>query len=168
MADPKVKIETNLGNIVLELYEKKAPLTVKNFLEYVNDKHYDGTIFHRVMKTFMIQGGGFTENLEQKNTRKPIKNEATNGLTNERGSIAMARTGVVDSATSQFFINVVDNPSLDNRGDSAYDYGYCVFGKVIEGLDIVDAIRKVRVQPQNGHEHMPIEPVIIKEATVLG
>ena len=167
MADPKVKVETNLGSFTLQLYANKAPLTVENFIQYVNDKHYDGTIFHRVMKAFMIQGGGMTEDLTQKPTRKPIKNEAKNDLTNKRGSIAMARTGVVDSATSQFFINVVDNPSLDNRGDSAYDYGYCVFGQVIEGMDVIDTIRKVRVQPQDMHEHVPLEPITIVSATVI-
>jgi peptidyl-prolyl cis-trans isomerase B (cyclophilin B) len=167
MHNPKVKVDTNLGSFVLELYEKKAPLTVKNFLHYVTDKHYDGTIFHRVMKTFMIQGGGYTADLEQKPTRKPIKNEAANGLSNERGSIAMARTMDIDSATSQFFINVVDNQSLDYRGEAMQDFGYCVFGKVVEGMDVIEAIRKVRVQPQDMHQHMPIEPIIITSAQVV-
>lgn len=167
MADPKVKMTTTEGEFTLELYPDKAPLTVQNFLQYVQDGHYNGTIFHRVMKTFMIQGGGYTEDLEQKPTREPIKNEANNGLSNNIGTIAMARTMIVDSATCQFFINVAENQSLDYRNDTPSGFGYCVFGKVIEGMETIQRIRKVRVQPQDMHQHMPIEPVVIQAATVL-
>ena len=154
--NPIVVIETNHGNIKVELFQDKAPITVKNFLGYVDDKFYDGTIFHRVIATFMVQGGGFTEDFRkattpeearktQKKTKDQIKNEAENGLKNVRGTLAMARTGVVDSATSQFFISVKDNDSLDHRGPAQRDFGYCVFGRVIEGMDVVDKIKGVNV-----------------------
>jgi len=142
-ANPVVVMDTSMGTFKIELYEDKAPITVKNFLGYVDDKHYDGTIFHRVIPTFMIQGGGYTADKKEKKTKDPIKNESTNGLSNQKYTIAMARTGVPDSATSQFFINVTDNPNLDRafpRGDGV---GYCVFGKVIEGQDVVDKIKAV-------------------------
>jgi peptidyl-prolyl cis-trans isomerase B (cyclophilin B) len=167
MTNPQVKMITTEGEFTLELYPDKAPLTVKNFIQYVQDGHYNGTIFHRVMKTFMIQGGGYTEDLEQKPTREPIKNEASNGLSNNIGAIAMARTMIVDSATSQFFINVAENQPLDYKNDTPSGYGYCVFGKVIDGMETINRIRKVRVQPQGMHQHVPMEPIVIKEATVI-
>jgi len=159
--NPRVEMDTTAGKIVIELYPDKAPISVKNFLEYVDNKHYDGTIFHRVIPDFMIQGGGFKPGLKEKETGKPIKNESSNGLKNERGTIAMARTSVPDSATSQFFINTVDNKGLDkaNAGDGV---GYAVFGKVVEGMDTVDAIRKVKTRNQGGHGDVPVNDVVIK------
>jgi len=139
--NPRVTLETSLGKIVLELDEAKAPLSVKNFLQYVDSGHYNGTVFHRVIADFMIQGGGFTADLKQKPTQPPVKNEADNGLKNLRGTICMARTGVVDSATSQFFINTVDNAMLDHKSNDASGFGYAVFGKVVEGMEVVDKIR---------------------------
>lgn len=164
--NPIVVMETSKGVIKIELFADKAPITVKNFLKYVDDKHYDGTIFHRVIDGFMIQGGGYTPGMNEKSTRPPIKNEATNGLSNRRGTIAMARTNDPDSATAQFFINVVDNPNLDRREGSA---GYCVFGKVIEGMDVVDAIRSVPTRDvQRGGrilwEAVPVEDIVIRSA----
>lgn len=138
-----VVLETTHGKIVIRLNTEKAPQTSKNFLEYVNAGHYDGTIFHRVIADYVIQGGGYTSDMKQKPTRTPIKNEAGNGLSNKRGTVAMARTAAVDSATSQFFINVVDNTHLDHKSDQPHEFGYCVFGEVVEGMDVVDAIRKV-------------------------
>lgn len=149
-----VLISTSSGDIKLELYEKKAPITVANFLSYVSDGFYDGTIFHRVINNFMIQGGGFTADMNQKPTKPPIKNEADNGLKNERGTIAMARTAVVDSATSQFFINHKDNAFLDN---GARDFGYAVFGKVVDGMEVVDKIAAVRTKTGD----VPVETVTI-------
>ncbi len=155
-ANPVVVIETNMGTIKVELFEDKAPLTVKNFLQYVEDKHYDGLIFHRVIEKFMIQGGGMEPNGTQRKTKDPIKNESGNGLSNARGTIAMARTAVPDSATSQFFINVVDNEFLDKK--NANDgVGYCVFGRVIEGMDVVDKIKGVKTARDK-----PVEDVVIK------
>ena len=139
----KVLMKTTKGNIILELYPDKAPVTVENFLSYVDDKFYDGTIFHRVIADFMIQGGGYTEDFTKKPSRSPIKNEAANGLKNKRGTIAMARTGEPHSATNQFFINHVDNSFLDHTAKTEEGYGYCVFGKVIQGMDVVDAIAAV-------------------------
>ncbi len=162
--NPQVILTTNKGEIVIELYPDKAPLTVDNFLKYVDDKFYDGTIFHRVIKSFMIQGGGFTPGLIQKKTNEPIKNEAGNGLSNTRGTIAMARTNVVDSATAQFFINVVDNPFLDHQDDSARGFGYCVFGKVISGIETVDAIKTVATTSVGYYQDVPAEDVIIISA----
>lgn len=161
-ADSHVKIlmQTSAGDIVLELDRNKAPLSVENFLTYVNSKHYDGTIFHRVIKDFMIQGGGMDENMQMKPMLKPIKNEANNGLKNVRGSIAMARTGVVDSATSQFFINVKDNTFLDH---GSRDYGYAVFGEVIQGMDVVDSIGKTKTTSGD----VPVTPIIIKSVSLL-
>ncbi len=164
---PQVKLETNYGDIVIELNAEKAPDTVANFLSYVNDGFYDGTIFHRVIKDFMIQGGGFTEEFVQKTPKAPIKNEANNGLSNVRGSVAMARTGDPHSATAQFFINTVDNNFLDFRGESGAAWGYAVFGQVIEGMDVVDAIRAVSTGNQNGHGDVPNEIVMINSATVV-
>lgn len=164
---PKVLLETSMGSITLELDREKAPITVKNFLGYVKEGFYNGLVFHRVIKDFMIQGGGLDQELKQKKTKFAIKNEATNGLKNVRGSIAMARTALVDSATSQFFINTVDNPFLDNRGKRQDDFGYCVFGKVVEGMDVVDQIRQVKTGNRAGHSDVPLEPVTIVSATII-
>ena len=156
-------INTSKGNIVIETYPEKAPITVKNFESYVNKGFYNATIFHRVIDGFMIQGGGFTKDMSQKQTDAPIKNEADNGLKNEKYSVAMARTQDPDSASSQFFINVNDNNFLDFPGQDGA--GYCVFGKVIEGQDIVDKIAKVSTGSANGHQDVPNENVIIEEAS---
>ena len=163
--DKKVKFETSLGDIVIQLNEEKAPITVKNFLGYVNSGFYNGTIFHRVINGFMVQGGGFTEAMLQKSTQAPIKNEASNGLTNDRGTIAMARTNNPDSATSQFFFNHVDNSFLNYR-DIA-NPGYAVFGKVIEGIEIVDKIASVKTTTRKGMENVPIEPVVMNSASLV-
>lgn len=166
-ANPVVLIETSMGNIKVELYEEKAPISVKNFLSYVDDKHYDGTIFHRIIgkenadRDFMIQGGGYDKDMKEKKTKPPIKNEAGNGLSNVRGTIAMARTNVPDSATSQFYINVGDNTFLD-RANSRDNVGYAVFGRVIEGMDVVDKIKAVKTGTKNGMGNVPVEPVVIK------
>jgi len=159
--NPIIVIETSLGTIKAELYADKAPLTVKNFLQYVDDKHYDGTIFHRVIADFMIQGGGFEPGMREKPTRGPIKNESDNGLRNERGTLAMARTQMPDSATAQFFINVKDNAFLD-RANARDKVGYCVFGKVIEGMDVVDKIRIVPTTNKGPHEAVPTQDVLIQ------
>jgi len=163
--NPVVVIETSQGTIKIELFEDKAAITVQNFLGYVKDKHYDGLIFHRVIENFMIQGGGFEPGMKQKKTKDPIKNEAGNGLLNARGTIAMARTRVADSATSQFFINVKDNTALD-RANSPDKVGYCVFGKVIEGMDVVDKIKKVRTGSKMGFDDVPEEDVVIKSVKI--
>jgi cyclophilin family peptidyl-prolyl cis-trans isomerase len=156
-----VIIKTNMGDIKLALDTEKAPATVKNFLNYVDEGFYDGTIFHRVIDGFMIQGGGFTGDMRQKPTRSPVRNEAGNRLSNVRGTIAMARTMVVDSATSQFFINLADNLFLDYRGPSPQEFGYCVFGHVTEGMDVVDRIKGVLTTTRNGHQNVPVDPVEI-------
>ena len=158
--NPVVLIKTSKGDIKVELYKEKAPISVENFLSYVNDGYYSGTIFHRVIKNFMIQGGGFTADMKQKSPKDPIKNEAKNGLSNSKGTLAMARTAVVDSATSQFFINHADNKFLDH---GTRDYGYAVFGKVIEGMDIVD---KIAIVP-TGHQDVPTETVTIESITLV-
>ena len=163
-ANPTVVIETSMGPIKVELFEKEAPITVKNFLAYVDDKHYDGTIFHRVISNFMIQGGGMEPGLKEKKTKPPIKNESANGLKNKRGTLAMARTNEPDTATSQFFINVVDNDGLDRTNAKA---GYCVFGKVVDGLDVVDKIRAVKTGDKGGHENVPLQDVVIKSVRVV-
>jgi peptidyl-prolyl cis-trans isomerase B (cyclophilin B) len=165
--NPVVVLETSMGNIKIELFADKAPVTVKNFLNYVDDKFYDGTIFHRVIgkentrdqKDFMIQGGGFEPGMKQKKTKEPIKNEA--GLDNKRGTLAMARTSDPDSATAQFFINVADNEFLNKSNESA---GYAVFGKVLEGMDVVDKIKAVKTAFKDGHGNVPVQDVIIKSA----
>ena len=162
----KAAIETSMGTITLELDDAKAPETVANFVKYAKDGHYDGTIFHRVIDGFMIQGGGFTKDMNQKETRKPIRNEAMNGLKNVRGTIAMARTMVVDSATSQFFINLVDNNFLDFRNPSPQGFGYAVFGKVTKGMEVVDAIAKVQTGNRGMHQDVPVKSVVIKKVTV--
>jgi peptidyl-prolyl cis-trans isomerase A (cyclophilin A) len=155
-----------MGDIKVELYEKEAPETVKNFLSYVNDKFYDGTIFHRVIAGFMIQGGGFTPDMQQKATKSPIKNESSNGLKNDTYTLAMARTSVPDSATSQFFINVKSNDFL-NQASAQDGVGYAVFGKVIEGMDIVNKIEKVQTGRKGMHGDVPVEPVVINSVTVI-
>lgn len=164
--NPTVTLETTLGRISIELYPDKAPGTVENFLEYVNAGFYDGTIFHRVIANFMIQGGGMDADLKRKQTRAPIPNEADNGLKNERGTIAMARTPDPNSATAQFFINLVGNAPLDHRDKSASGWGYTVFGKVISGMDVVDAIGQVPTSTKNGMRDVPMSPVEIKKAWV--
>ncbi len=163
---PVVLMATSLGDIKIELYEKEAPETVRNFLSYVNDKFYDGTIFHRVIPNFMIQGGGFTPEMQQKPTKPPIKNEAGNGLKNATGTIAMARTTDPDSATAQFFINVKDNDFL-NRDQAQDGVGYAVFGKVIEGMDVVHRIERVPTGRRGMHADVPVDPVMIKSVTVI-
>ncbi|NQT02934.1 MAG: peptidyl-prolyl cis-trans isomerase [Planctomycetes bacterium] len=160
-----VKLQTSMGNIVLELNAQAAPVTVKNFLEYVADGFYDGTIFHRVMPGFMIQGGGFTEQMQKKETRAPIINEGNNGLGNERGTIAMARQNDPDSATCQFFINHRDNGPLNYVEN--IKPGYAVFGKVIEGMDTVDAIASTKTTTRKGYQNVPEKPILIKSATVV-
>ena len=161
-----ITLTTNLGDIVIELDEARAPKTCENFVEYLRDGHYDGTVFHRVIDGFMIQGGGFNEHLIQKMTRTPIENEAKNGLSNLTGTVAMARTMQPHSATAQFFINVSDNKFLDYPGQDGW--GYCVFGRVVEGMDVVDRIRKVKTGTQQGYQDVPVEPVIIEKAAISG
>ncbi len=157
-----VKLATSMGDMVLEIDGEKAPISAKNFMSYVDAKYYDGTIFHRVIDGFMVQGGGFTPDMQQKKTEKPIKNEWQNGLKNVKGSIAMARTQVADSATSQFFINVANNSFLDQPNDGA---AYAVFGKVVSGLDVVEKIRKVKTGNKGMHGDVPVTPVVITSAT---
>ena len=167
MPNPSVALDTNHGRIVLELYADKAPKTVENFLGYVNAGFFDGTLFHRVIPGFMIQGGGFDGQQKQKTTRAPIQNEADNGAGNERGTIAMARTGDPHSATAQFFINLKDNTFLNHTGKNPQGWGYTVFGKVTEGLDVVDKIAKVRTAPGKISEAVPAEAVVIEKAAAL-
>jgi peptidyl-prolyl cis-trans isomerase A (cyclophilin A) len=164
--NPVVEVDTSLGNIRIELFEKEAPVSVKNFLEYAKAGFYGGTVFHRVIAGFMIQGGGFTPDLKQKATRAPIKNEAGNGLKNQRGTLAMARTGIVDSATAQFYINVVNNDFLNHRDNSQQGFGYAVFGKVTQGMEVVDKIAGVRTVTR-GFPDVPETPVIIKSVKVV-
>ena len=161
----KVKLATSMGDIVLELDAAKAPKTVENFLAYVKSGHYDGTVFHRVIDNFMIQGGGFDSGMQQKPTKNPIPLESLNGLKNERGTVAMARTAIPNSATAQFFINLKDNDFLNARA-SAEPNGYAVFGKVTSGMDVVDKIRAVSTGNKAGHQNVPVEPIIIKSVTV--
>lgn len=162
----KATIDTSMGTITLELNEEKAPETVRNFVKYAEDGHYDGTIFHRVIDGFMIQGGGFTKSMNQKPTREPIRNEAMNGLKNERGTIAMARTMIVDSATSQFFINLVDNAFLDFSSPTPQGFGYAVFGKVVDGMNVVDSIAKVKTGFSGPHQNVPEEAIVIRKIIV--
>lgn len=161
-----VTFQTNHGNITLELYADKAPKTVENFLSYVKDGFYDNTIFHRVIDGFMIQGGGFTPDMEQKDTNAPVDNEANNGLANEAGTIAMARTNDPHSATAQFFINVKDNDFLNFSSESMNGWGYCVFGKVTEGMDVVEKIKNVKTGNYGYHQDVPVEAVIIEKAVI--
>ena len=165
--NPKVRLETSAGDIVIELDAEKAPISTENFLAYVNDGYYSGTVFHRVIKDFMIQGGGMNADLSQKPTKAPIKNEAGNGLRNDRGTVAMARTQIVDSATAQFFINTVDNSFLNHQAPTQQGYGYAVFGKVVEGMDVVDAIRVVETGNHNMHQDVPLEAVTIQATNVV-
>lgn len=165
---PRVELDTSMGKIVLELNAKKAPGTVKNFLQYVKDKHYDGTIFHRIIDNFMVQGGGFTADYKKKAGRDPIKNEADNGLKNLKGTIAMARTPNPHSGSNQFFINVNDNTFLNHKEKSMRGWGYCVFGKVVKGLDIVMKMGKVRTGRGGPFpKDVPQETVLIKKARLL-
>ena len=163
--NPKVVLDTSKGRIVLELYLQKAPETVVNFLSYVDAKFYDGTIFHRVIPGFMIQGGGFTADMQRKPGKGPIKNEADKGLRNDRGTIAMARTGDPHSATAQFFINAVNNDFLNHKAKTQQGWGYAAFGRVIEGMDVVDAISAVKTTRQGMYRDVPVEPVVIRSAT---
>ena len=162
-----IKLTTNHGVITLELNAEKAPKTVANFLAYVEAGHYDNTVFHRVIKNFMIQGGGMEPGMKQKDCQAPIENEAANGLKNTRGSIAMARTNDPHSATAQFFINTVDNDFLDFKAPSGQGWGYCVFGEVVEGMDVVDKIRSVKTGNKGFHQDVPVEDVIIEKAEIV-
>jgi cyclophilin family peptidyl-prolyl cis-trans isomerase len=165
-SNPVVIIQTSMGDITAELFKDKAPKTVNNFLAYQKAGHYRGTIFHRVIRNFMIQGGGFTAAMVRKQTRAPIQNEAANGLKNERGAIAMARTADVNSATAQFFINTKNNPSLDHTGEDPDHFGYAVFGKVIDGMDVVDKIEQVPTTIKGTDKNVPVQPVVIKNIIV--
>jgi cyclophilin family peptidyl-prolyl cis-trans isomerase len=166
-ADPRVELKTNRGAIVIELNQAKAPKTVANFLQYVKDGHYNGTVFHRVIDGFMVQGGGFDKDMKQKPTRGTVENEAANGLKNDYGTIAMARTPDPHSASAQFFINVKNNDFLNYREPTPQGYGYTVFGKVVSGMDIVDKIAKVPTANAGPHQNVPREPVIVESATIL-
>lgn len=167
-ANPKVLMETSMGNVTLELDAEKAPITVKNFLSYVNDGSYENTIFHRVIKSFMNQGGGFTPEFVKKPEKAPIQNEADNGLENKRGTIAMARTNAPHSASNQFFINTVDNSFLNHRGKTLRGWGYAVFGKVTQGMDVMDRIAQARTHINAiGRQDVPVEPIIIHKMSVI-
>ncbi|PXX49122.1 MULTISPECIES: peptidylprolyl isomerase [Aquitalea] len=162
-----IKLTTNFGDIVLELFSDKAPLTAANFEEYVKSGHYDGTIFHRVINGFMIQGGGFDADMKQKDTRDPIKNEANNGISNKTYTVAMARTMDPHSASAQFFINVADNDFLDFKSETTQGWGYAVFGQVVEGQDVVDRIKTVRTGRSGGHQDVPVEAVVLEKAEII-
>jgi peptidyl-prolyl cis-trans isomerase A (cyclophilin A)/peptidyl-prolyl cis-trans isomerase B (cyclophilin B) len=167
-AGPQVELKTSMGSIVIELFLDKAPATVENFLRYVKDGHYDGTVFHRVIPKFMVQGGGFTPEFGQKPTRKPVRNEADNGLKNTVGTVAMARTPDPHSATAQFFINLADNDFLDFRYPTQDGYGYCVFGRVVKGMNVVERIARVATGPGPApHRDVPVKPVVIEHARLL-
>jgi peptidyl-prolyl cis-trans isomerase B (cyclophilin B) len=166
-APMKVKLTTSMGPIVIELNREKAPVSVDNFVKYVESGHYNGTVFHRVIDGFMIQGGGFDKTMTQKPTNAPIKNEAANGLKNENYTVAMARTGVRDSATAQFFINVKDNEFLNYSGESPQGWGYAVFGKVVEGKETVDKMKKVATGNSGPHQNVPTQPVVIEKAECI-
>lgn len=161
-AKPVVVMETSMGSVEIELNDEKAPISVKSFLGYVKDKFYDGTIFHRVIDGFMVQGGGFSEGMKEKSTKAPIKNEAGNGLNNETGTIAMARTQDVDSATAQFYINVADNDSLNHRDNSQAGMGYAVFGKVLSGMHVINRMKMVKTGNMHGHSDVPMDTITIK------
>ncbi|MDX1676599.1 peptidylprolyl isomerase [Arsukibacterium sp.] len=162
-----IKLHTNYGVITLDLFADKAPVTVENFISYVKDGFFDGTIFHRVIDGFMIQGGGFTKDMDQKETKAPIKNEANNKVANKKGTIAMARTNDPHSATCQFFINIADNSFLNHTSESGQGWGYCVFGEVTDGMDVVDKIRQVKTGRFAGHSDVPVEPVVIEKAELV-
>lgn len=164
---PMVLLKTSMGDIKIELNSEKAPISVKNFLQYVKDGHYDHTIFHRVIDGFMVQGGGFTKDMNQKTSRAPIQIESDNGLKNVKGSVAMARTSDPNSASAQFFINVSDNSFLDFKAKNSREYGYAVFGKVVEGMNVVEQIKKVKTSSKGPHENVPVVPVEIIEAKVV-
>jgi cyclophilin family peptidyl-prolyl cis-trans isomerase len=166
-ANPVVELSTSLGPIRIELYADKAPKTVANFVEYAKERFYDGTIFHRVIPGFMVQGGGFTPDMEQKNTREPIANEAQNGLKNTIGTIAMARTSNPHSATAQFFINVADNEFLNFTGPTQQGFGYCVFGRVTQGMDVVKQMVAVPTGNRSGHQNVPLKPIVIKSVRII-
>ncbi|TRZ84867.1 peptidyl-prolyl cis-trans isomerase [bacterium] len=166
-ANPQVLLKTNKGDIAIELFQDKAPISVKNFLSYADEKFFDGTIFHRVIKGFMVQGGGMTVDMHEKSAKPPIKNEAANGLKNKRGTLAMARTPEIDSATCQFFINLVDNAFLDHKSNNPEEFGYAVFGKVVAGMDVVDVIAGVATGSRGGQQDVPREPVTILSVTRL-
>jgi cyclophilin family peptidyl-prolyl cis-trans isomerase len=163
--NPVAVIETSAGTITAELYKDRAPVSVENFLRYVADGHYTGTIWHRVVAGYVIQGGGYTPDMREKPTRRPIQNEATNGLSNVRGTLAMARTRAARSATAQFYINVATNTALDHRGFSPEDFGYAVFGRVLEGMEVVDRIAAVKTGGRDGMDNVPVTPVLIKAIT---
>ena len=165
--NPVVVMETSKGNVTMELFAKESPITVANFLTYVKKGFYNDTIFHRVIREFMIQGGGFTADLHQKDTLAPIRNEATNGLKNNRGTVTMARTSDVDSATAQFFINLVDNDFLNNRNTTSSGYGYAVFGRVVEGMDVVDRIARSKKGFSPGFDDLPLDAVVIKSIRLV-
>jgi cyclophilin family peptidyl-prolyl cis-trans isomerase len=165
--NPRVLMETSKGNITIELFKEKAPISAKNFLNYVAEGHYDGLIFHRVINGFMIQGGGMDENMQPKKTKFAIKNEAANGLKNLKGTLAMARTSVVDSATSQFFINVADNAFLDHKGKRPEEFGYAVFGQVVEGMEVVEEIKGVKTGNKAGHADVPVETVFMTKLSLI-
>lgn len=164
--NPVVVLETSMGEITIELQKDRAPVSVENFVQYVKDGHYNGTIFHRVIRGFMIQGGGMTPDMTEKPTREPIKNEATNGLKNTRGTVAMARTQAVRSATSQFFINTAENTALNHKGLAPDQYGYAVFGKVTSGMDVVDRIEASKTGSKGPYDDVPVQPITIKRAYV--
>lgn len=164
--NPVVLVETSLGDFTVELFQDRAPVSTANFLQYVADGFYRGTIFHRIVPGFVIQGGGFTPNMEEKPTRPPIQNEATNGLRNLRGTVSMARTRALRSATSQFYVNLADNAQLDHRGFSPGEFGYAVFGRVIAGMDVVDRIAAVKTQSSGVNQDVPVDPVVIKSVTL--
>ncbi len=163
-----IKLHTTLGVITLELDHARASVTAANFLQYARDGFYEGTLFHRVIPNFMIQGGGLNPDMDQKPARPPIRNEADNGLRNQIGTVAMARTSDPHSATSQFFINLKDNDFLDHRGPTSQGWGYCVFGRVVDGMDVVNAIAKVATTPRRGHQDVPVENVLIEKTEVIG
>lgn len=162
-----IKLHTNHGEITIDLDSEKAPITVQNFIDYVNSGHFDNTIFHRVINDFMIQGGGFESGMNQKKTRSPIHNEADNGLKNYAYTVAMARTSDVHSASAQFFINIADNGFLNYTSPTSEGFGYCVFGKVVEGKDVVDKIKKVETTNKSGHQNVPVEDVVLQKAEVI-
>jgi peptidyl-prolyl cis-trans isomerase B (cyclophilin B) len=164
---PRVALDTSMGRIVLELEADKAPKTVANFLTYVKSGHYDGTVFHRVIPNFMVQGGGMSADMKEKTTQAPVQNEADNGLKNDRGTVAMARTSDPHSATAQFFVNTVDNAFLNHKGKNPQGWGYAVFGRVVEGMDVVDKIAAVKTGNRGPHQNVPVEPVTITKATAL-
>jgi cyclophilin family peptidyl-prolyl cis-trans isomerase len=166
--NPMVLMKTNVGDITIELYEKEAPVTVKNFLNYVDKKFYEGTTFHRIVPNFVIQGGGFDKDMMKKATLPAIKNEATNGLKNLKGTLSMARTSDINSATSQFFVNLKDNAALDHRSATSAEYGYAVFGKVVEGMDVVAKIAAMKTGEKAGMKDVPVKPVIIESVTRVG